>query len=484
MTTRKINILLIEDEDFDVLRVRKTLSVVEDEIQIKDVVSDGSAALKMIEADPYRFDVVIMDFQIAGGLMGEALIRKIKEFRQSMEIIVITKMTMNINDVEFANGLLRAGAYWYCTKYPMDVVDYIYQPTDFILSIKNAYSTGLLVDVARESNEKLDKSVEERLHSKQLIGESTKILRLKEQIKQYAAANVSILIEGPSGSGKEIVAHNIHLQSNRKFESFIPINCGSLPFDLIESELFGFEKGAFTGALREKKGLLELAHKGTVFLDEVAELPLSAQAKLLRFLESGEIEKIGRFEKKTVDVRVISATNRDLKKEVKENRFREDLYYRLAIVNIQNPALSEREGDIILLLEHFLSIYSFNMNKRKPQISAAGLNLLEHYNWPGNIRELKSFTQRIMFLQKELLTDDDVKLALGLYDANTPAPNDIENFYDPANIVPLHVFKERTVKKYVSFILEHTKNDSEAAKKLGLAPSNFSRLCHQLGLKG
>lgn len=483
IAAKPIRVLLIEDEDFDVHRVRKTVSIVQDEIVIQHVVSDGAAALELINANPYCIDVIIMDFQIAGGLMGEALIKRIKEIRESMAIIVITKMTMNINDIDFANNLLKAGAFWYCTKYPMDVIDYIYQPTDFILSIKNAYANSQLVELARNSNEKLDKSVAEQLHAKEIIGNSAVIQRVKREIQQYAAADVSVVIQGPSGSGKEIIAHNIHLQSNRRYESFIAINCGSLPFELIESEFFGFEKGSFTGAVKDKKGLFEVADKGTVFLDEVAELPLAAQAKLLRFLESGEIEKIGRSGKNTVDVRIIAATNKDLRLEVKEGRFREDLYYRLAVVSMQNPPLSERKEDIPLLLEHFTNVYAMNMKKSKPAFSDAALQMVLHYSWPGNIRELKNFSQRIMFAQKDILDAEDVALSLGIQQLGKQSDTELDEFFNPDRIISLHDYKERTVEKYVRFVLMHTKNDSDAAKKLGLAPSNFYRLCQQLGLK-
>ncbi len=479
----KIKVFLIEDEEFDVERVRKTISLLPDEIEITDVVSDGAAAVAKVEKDPLANDVIIMDFQIAGGLMGEELIRKIKSIRPSIQIIVITKMTMNINDFDFANALLNAGAFWFCTKYPADVTEYIYQPTDFILSIKNAASAAKLEEEKRKSDSSLEKNIIEKLDEKQIIGVSAPMVYLKQQIEQYAPSDANVLIIGESGTGKEIVANNIHLKSGRRFNSFVAINCGSLPSELVESELFGYEKGAFTGANKDKKGLLETADNGTVFLDEIGEMPLSSQAKLLRFLEQGELEKIGRTGKKIVDVRVIAATNKDLKQEVKKKNFREDLYYRLSVVPVYIPPLRDRREDIEVLTDYFFSFFSRKMNRFVPTISRGAKNILLNSEWPGNIRELKSVVQRLMLLNKKELSDMDVRFSLGMYPSLGEGKGELEDLFDQDNIQELKIIKDIVYRKYIRFVLQHSKNDSDAAKKLGVAPSNFFRLCQQLGIK-
>ncbi|MGE5496506.1 MAG: sigma-54-dependent transcriptional regulator, partial [Syntrophothermus sp.] len=258
-----INILLVEDEDFDVKRVKNTISYYDTRIKVLDTVSNGRAAMELIKENHDVYDVVIMDYQISGGLRGEELITKMKECDPLIQIIVITKMTINITNYDFANNLLKAGAFWYCTKYPGNIEDYIYQPTDFILSIFNAYEKKKLEKQKLKSDKKLRQSIENVLESKKLIGESKPMIQLKESIERYAKSDVSILVNGPSGTGKELVAWNIHYKSKRKYENFVPINCGSIPDDLIESELFGYEKGAFTGANTSKAGLFEMAHNGT-----------------------------------------------------------------------------------------------------------------------------------------------------------------------------------------------------------------------------
>ena len=322
-TDERIRILLIEDEEFDVRRVRNTLKPFEHQIEISEVVSNGDTALELLVQHNELFDVVIMDLQLAGGTMGEALIRAIKRIAPSHQIIVITKMTVNITDFDFASRLLQAGAFWYCTKYPSDIEEYIYQPTDFILSIFNAYQRKRLEYEKMRSEKKLLRNVEAMLSHTKILGISEQIQKVRAQIKQLAVTDATVLISGPSGTGKELVAINIHYESKRKLENFVTINCGSIPDELIESELFGYEKGAFTGANVTKRGLFEQANHGTIFLDEVAELPLSAQVKLLRVMQDGEIEKIGRTgEKIKVDVRILAATNKVLQQEVVANRFR------------------------------------------------------------------------------------------------------------------------------------------------------------------
>jgi DNA-binding NtrC family response regulator len=477
-----IKVLLVEDEEFDVIRVKKTIEPFADKINITDVVSDGNDAIHLIEQKPSFYDVVIMDFNLSGGVMGDKLIQKIKELEPAAQIIVITKMTVNLTDYNFAQRLMKAGAFWYCTKYPGDIEDYIYQPTDFILSILNANEKSQIEKAWNKSNQKLIKNIEDILYQKKIIGESSSIQFLKKEITKYSQSDVNILISGASGTGKELVAYNIHYKSNRKFENFITINCGSLPQELIESELFGYEKGSFTGADKRKPGLFEVAHNGTVFLDEITELPLSAQVKLLRVIQDGELEKIGRIEKVKVNVRIIAATNRNIEEEVKAKRFREDLYYRLNVIYINVPDLKERKTDIPILIEHFLTFYSQNMGKEKPILNSHALETLINYPWQGNVRELKNVVQRMLFIENPVIDEKNVLRALGVFSNENQFFDEFETFFTN-NELPLSQMEKTIREKYFIHIRKNSASDTEAAKKLGLAPSNYYRMAKELGLK-
>jgi DNA-binding NtrC family response regulator len=479
-----INILLVEDEEFDVKRVIKTVEPFKDRINISDVVSDGNDAIQLIKSKPSFYDVVIMDFNLSGGVMGEKLVQKIKEIEPAAQIIVITKMTINITDYAFAQRLLKAGAFWYCTKYPGDIEDYIYQPTDFVLSILNANEKSKMEKAWLSSNQKLIKNVEDILIQKRIIGESSSIQTLRSEILKYAQSQVNILISGSSGTGKELVAYNIHYNSERKFENFVTINCGSVPQELIESELFGYEKGSFTGADKRKLGLFEIAHNGTVFLDEITELPLSAQVKLLRVIQDGELEKIGRTDKVRVDIRIIAATNRNIEEEVKAKRFREDLYYRLNVVYIKVSDLKERKTDIPILIDHFLSFYSQSMGKEKPTLSKEALDLLINYSWPGNVRELKNVVQRMLFVDSALIDEQNANRALGtfFYINENQSSDEFDSLFQN-NELPLSQMEKTIREKYFVYIRKKSSSDTEAAKKLGLAPSNYYRMAKELGLK-
>ena len=382
---KKINILLIEDEEFDVMRVRNTINFYQDKLHLKNIVSNGNAALELLKNLQDNYDIVILDYQIAGALRGETLIKKIKEIDNALQIIVITKMTIEITDFEFANSLIHSGAFWYCTKYPSDIEDYIYQPTDFIMSIFNAYEKRELELKTITVNKKLNQNINSILEKKIIIGESQSTKNLIEEIKKYSETDLNILISGASGTGKELVANNIHYKSNRKYEKFVPINCGSIPNELIESELFGYEKGAFTNAYSNKKGLFEIANNGTIFLDEVGELSKNAQVKLLRVLQEGEIEKIGRTKRIQINVRIIAATNKNLIEEVNKGNFREDLFYRLNVIPIFIKPLKDRIKDIPILINHYIKLYSNEMGKKIPGIESDAIEFFTKYEWPGNI---------------------------------------------------------------------------------------------------
>ncbi len=480
----RINVLLIEDEEFDVRRIRNTVKPFGDRIVIRDVVSNGIAALDILRTHPGVHDVVIMDFQIAGGMMGEALIREIRKFEFSPEIIVVTKMTINIADVDFANRLMHAGAFWYCTKYPGDIEDYIYQPTDFVLGVYNAFQKRQLEKERTRSNKKLTTNVEKILAEQEILGEAPIMRELRKQVQKCADGNASVLIMGPSGAGKEFVAQNIHYRSKRRLESFVAINCGSLPSELVESELFGYEKGAFTGATTRKLGHFEHADHGTLFLDEVGELPLKAQVKLLRVLQEGEVEKIGRSDKIKVDVRVIAATNKNLELEVEAKRFREDVFYRLNVLPIYVPSLKEHKEDIPLYVEHFLSKFCGEQNRGVPIVEPEAIAPMQAYDWPGNVRQLKNFIQRLLFDDDAMISTAQVEVALGKQPTMQLRGAEFAlNFGDGQKVLSWRQMERSVREQYFGYVRSHSSSDAEAAKKLGLAPSNFHRMCKELGLK-
>lgn len=483
-TTTRIRTLLIEDEEYDVRRVHNTLRPYAHLIRCDDLVSDGYTALELLRAHPDTFDVVIMDFQIAGGLMGERLITEIKAIDPSVQVIVVTKMTVNVADVEFANRLMTAGAFWYCTKYPGDIEAHIYQPTDFVLSILNAANKGRLERQQQVSNRKLMRNIESILGQKAMIGNSPALRSLIEEVDRCARSDASVLITGSSGTGKELVATNIHYRSRRKLENLVAVNCGSIPHDLVESELFGYVKGAFTGANATKAGLFETANGGTLFLDEVSELPLAAQVKLLRVLQEGEIEKIGRTGRIAVDVRIIAASNKDLRTEVEARRFREDLFFRLNVLPVYVPSLRERPEDTVALLQHFLQSYAVDMGRQVPELSAEGLRLLQAYTWPGNVRELMNVIQRLLLRVENEISEYDVREALGPHgQVSHTKEGMLIDFGSSGDLPSLREMERVFRERYLLFVRQQSQSDAEAAKRLGLAPPNYHRMCKELGIK-
>jgi len=477
---KQINLLLIEDESYDVNRIKRTLEPFSDRVIIKKIVADGKSALNLISGNEEEFDVVIMDYQIVGPLTGEKLIRKIKTIDPYIQIIVITKMTINVTDFEFANRLIEAGAMWFCTKYPSDIKEYVYQPTDLLLSILNAYETKRLKLARSKSNSQLNQSINNILDNKKIIGNSPSVLKMIRQIERAAQQDATVLISGASGTGKELVATHIHYLSKRKYENFITVNAGSIPHELIESELFGFEKGSFTGAVGSKKGLFEVANNGSIFLDEIDELSTSSQVKLLRVLQEGELDKIGRTEKVKVNVRVIAATNIDLDKAVEEKKFREDLFYRLNVIYIYVPTLRERIEDIPALTEYFVKKFSKQMSMNTPGMASEVIEILQSYEWPGNIRQLQNVIQRILISCEGKINKDDILSALGSKKAGTISGPE---FWFGEEILSWKEMENIFRCKYFNYVKTKTKSESEAARFLGIAPPNFYRMCNKLGIR-
>jgi two-component system, NtrC family, response regulator AtoC len=477
---KPINLLLIEDESYDVNRIKRTLTPFEDKLIIKQVVADGQSAIELLSANVDEFDVIIMDYQIVGPISGEKLIRKLKSIDPYIQIIVITKMTINVTDFEFANRLIEAGAMWFCTKYPADIKDYIYQPTDLVLSIMNAYEKKKLNIDKSKSTYQLGKSINTILHNKRIIGESPAVKNMLKQIEKASQQDVTVLVSGASGTGKELVATHIHYLSKRKYENFVTINAGSIPHELIESELFGFTKGSFTGANNPKKGLFEVAHNGTIFLDEIGELPPSAQVKLLRVLQEGELDKIGRTDKIKVDARVIAATNIDLDRAVAEKRFRSDLFYRLNVINIYTPTLRERIEDIPDLVKYFAEKYCCQMSIPIPEIRNGAMEVLQAFDWPGNIRQLQNIIQRMLITCDGEVKQEDAENIIGAKKARTLSGPE---FWFGDSILKWKEMESIFRFRYFDFVKNKAKSESEAARLLGLAPSNFARMCSNIGIK-
>lgn len=337
-------------------------------------------------------DVVLTDLQMPE-MGGIDLIRRIRAVSPNAMTIVITAF----GTVDTAVEAMKLGAFDYITK--------PFNREELKMIVKKALEVGDLV----VENRYLKEMVRDKYSFENMIGSSPKMEEIYRSASQVAKSDATVLILGESGTGKELLAKGIHFNSQRKDKPFVTINCGALPENLIESELFGHKKGAFTGAVTDKQGKFELADGGTLFLDEIGELQPQLQVKLLRVLQDGVVDKLGGTEHIKVDVRIIAATNRNLEKEVQGGNFREDLYYRLCVVPLRLPPLRERKDDIPLLADHFLKKYSQKIKSEKIKIDKSALKLLMAYNWPGNVRELENTIERMVVMdQKGIITVEDI----------------------------------------------------------------------------
>ena len=342
--------------------------------------SNGEEVAKLVEND--LFDLVLMDIRMPK-LDGISALKKIKANTPETIVIMITAYA----SADTAIKAMKEGAYDYITK-PFKV-------EEIKLIIKNALEKKNL----QKENILLKQAVRDRFHFGNIIGQSPKMVALYDLLEKVSPTKTNILVTGESGTGKELVAKAIHYNSPRKEKPFVTLNCGAIPESLIESELFGHMKGAFTDAIATKKGLFEVADEGTIFLDEISELPLLMQVKLLRVLQDKEFKRVGGTEDIRVDVRIISATNKDLEGAVREKLFREDLFYRLNVIQIKLPPLRERKEDIPVLANHFLKKYSEELNKNISKISPETIQILLHYEYPGNVRELQNIIERAVALE-------------------------------------------------------------------------------------
>ncbi len=375
--------ILIIDDEAPIRRVLR--DILENENYQVDDASTGMDALQLIK--DHDFDAVFCDIKMPE-MDG---IETLEAIRKESDVPVI--MLSGHGTIETAVEAIKKGAF-----------DFIPKPPDLnrlLITLRNALDKKNLAT----ENKVLKKAV--RLQS-QMIGESAPMMEVRDMIEKVAPTNARVLITGENGTGKELVARQLHELSPRCKGPFIEVNCAAIPSELIESQLFGHEKGAFTSAIKQRKGDFELADSGTLFLDEIGDMSLSAQAKVLRALQENKIVRVGGEKEIPVNVRILAATNKNLKEEIEKGNFREDLYHRLSVIVIQVPPLRERKDDIPLLVENFVTLIAQDMGKAAPQFEPEAIEALQHYQWTGNIRELHNIVERLVILCGDIITKDDV----------------------------------------------------------------------------
>ena len=380
-----IQVLLIEDEESIRRVMSRILKEENDQYQITEAV-DGKQGLDLLCKG--QFDLVLCDIKMPK-MDGIEVLKKAKDEMLNIPFIMLT----GHGNIETAVEAMKLGAY-----------DFISKPPDLnrlLNSVRHAFENKSL----RSENIKLKNKVAQKYL---IIGESFSIEEVKRMISKVASTDARVLVTGENGTGKELVAQQLHQQSKRFKENFIEVNCAAIPSELIESELFGHVKGAFTSAVKDRSGKFEAAHNGTLFLDEIADMSLAAQAKVLRALQEKKIQRVGNEKDISIDVRVIAATNKNLKQEIKEGRFREDLYHRLAVILIRVPSLQERLDDIPLLTDHFTNLLTLEQGLENKRFSSEALQKLKNYPWSGNVRELRNVVERLMILGDNPITSENI----------------------------------------------------------------------------
>ena len=380
-------ILVIEDEAAIRRVLVKILSEENNSYKVEEA-EDGLIGIEKIKKDDY--DLVLCDIKMPK-MDGVEVLEAVKKIKPEIPIVMIS----GHGDLDTAVNTMRMGAF-----------DYISKPPDLnrlLNTVRIALDRKELVVENKMLKKKVSKNYE-------MIGDSKAISQIKDMIEKVALTDARVLITGPNGTGKELVAHWLHQKSERANGPMVEVNCAAIPSELIESELFGHVKGAFTSAVKDREGKFEAANGGTIFLDEIGDMSLSAQAKVLRALQENKIQRVGNDKDIKVDVRVIAATNKDLKKEIEEKRFREDLYHRLAVILIQVPSLNDRREDIPLLIDYFTNKIAEEQGTAKKAFSLKAIKLLQEYDWTGNIRELRNVVERLIILGGKEVSEDDVRL--------------------------------------------------------------------------
>lgn len=398
---------------------------------------DGEKGLELLRKE--EVDLLLTDLRMPR-LSGEELVKMAKTLKPDLEAIIITGQ----GTVEDAVGAIKLGAY-----------DFIEKPIKKLLLLKVVEKALEKQDLALK-NQELYRQVQELKESNTLVGKSPNFVKAVELAQQVAPSEATILIQGESGTGKELFANLIQQKSQRRGKPFVRINCAAIPENLLESELFGYERGAFTGAQNRKAGRFELAHGGTLFLDEVSEMSPALQAKLLRFIENGEFQRVGGTETLKSDVRILAATNVRLEDKIKDKTFREDLYYRLNVIQIAIPPLRERRTDIALLANYFLKIYNGKNGKKIKGVREESLSLLENYQWKGNVRELENVMERAVVLCK----GDEI--------TSQELPSEMASANARAGFVTFTIGTplEEIEQKMIEEALKYSSGDKEAAAKL------------------
>ncbi|HAR36154.1 MAG TPA: Fis family transcriptional regulator [Acidobacteria bacterium] len=450
---RKYRLLVVDDEE----NIRKSLRMIlEYEGYIFYEAGDGVSAREVLEDHP-EIDLVLLDIRLPD-TDGLALLSEIKKKPFPPDIIMIS----GHGTIAMAVEATKLGAF-----------DFLEKPLHrerVLLSVRHALEARKLRTTVQDIRKKAEKKY-------QIIGQHPLMVSLWQEIRKIAPTNATVLIQGESGTGKELVARAIHDLSPRAGENFVQVNCAAIPEELIESELFGHEKGAFTGATERQSGKFELADGGTIFLDEIGDMSLKTQSKVLRVLEEGEVQRVGSSKIIKVDVRVIAATNKDLKKEMKEGHFREDLYFRLNVVPLQVPPLRERKEDIPLLVDYFCAVYSEENNFRRKKFSPEALEIMMKYPWKGNVRELRNLVERLIILtDKETIGPQDLPDYL-LQEKDLFLP-------DLRRIKTLKDFREEAEKNFILFKLKSNNwNVSKTAREIDTPRSNLYKKLEQYGIK-
>jgi DNA-binding NtrC family response regulator len=427
--------------DDDVEMCRMVSDILKDEGYSVVAVHESLEVSKILNRE--EFDVMVTDLKMKG-LNGLDLLERANKVAPLTPVIIITAF----GTIESAIKAMKIGAYDYITKpFKMD---------ELVLTVRKALENRLL----KKEVVRLKKEVESRYDFHQLIGKSPLMQKIYDLIERVSDSSSSVLITGESGTGKELVAKALHYNGLRKGSPFLAVNCAAIPETLLESELFGYKKGAFTDARSDKKGLLFEANEGTLFLDEITEMPLTLQAKVLRVIEEKEVRPLGDTSSYSIDVRIISTTNKDIKPLIQGGRFREDLYYRLKVIDIELPPLRKRKEDIPLLIQHFINKFNREMKKRTSGISEGALRILLNYSWPGNVRELENILHRAITLsQHEAVLPEDLPASL--------TQEEDENLMGKA--LQEEYTLDQLEKEYIRKVLVKVEgNKSRAAQILGL----------------
>ncbi len=451
-------VLVVDDEE----SIREGLrNLLELEGFSVETAADGREALhKTAEFLP---DAAVVDLKMPN-MDGHTFLKEVKHIDPELPVIFLT----GHGTIEDAVKAMQNGAYDFITKPP--------NTNHLILLIKRAINERNL----KRENKQLKERIREKTGLEKIVGESPAIRKVKEQIKLIAPTDATVLITGESGTGKELVAEAIHQLSPRRNGPFVKVSCAALPETLLESELFGHEKGAFTGAVSSRKGRFELANGGTIFLDEIGEISPRVQVKLLRVIQEKEFERVGGEKTIKVDIRIITATNRDLEKEVKKGNFREDLYYRLRVINIHLPPLRERKEDIPLLLNHFLEEFSKRYSRNIKGFTQKAVEILTSYDWPGNIRELQNVVESCVVLaQGEWIDEDD----LPSFIKRTPHPAEETEEGDYIKIPIGTPLKEVEKRVIVETLLKNNGNKAQTARQLGIGRKTLFRKLEEFGIK-